>query len=74
MAQVRFSRHARRRMKLYDINEEAVTKLLPLADEPGRQSVTRHLPGRRLPIKVVYEVKTEETVVITAYPVKKATR
>ncbi len=59
-------------MQLYDISDDSVINILPLANEEGRHAVTRHSPGHTLPIKVVYEVQAQETVVITAYPVKKA--
>jgi hypothetical protein len=72
MAQVSFSRHARRRMQLYEISQDTVIDILPLMDVVGRHTATRHSPGHKFPIKVVYEVQSEETIVITAYPVKKA--
>ena len=72
MATVSFSRHARRRMQLYEISQDTVIDILPLSDVVGRHTATRHLPGHKFPVKVVYEVRAEETIVITAYPVKKA--
>ncbi len=72
MAQVRFSRHAKRRMQLYEITEDAVIGIFPPADTLGRHNTTGHSPDHKLPIKVVYEVHAQETVVITAYPLKKA--
>ncbi|MDP6631692.1 MAG: DUF4258 domain-containing protein [Kiritimatiellia bacterium] len=71
MAQILFSRHAKRRMRLYKISQDDVAGMLPSTDTLGRQAITRRLTEHKYPIKVVYEVQNESTVVITAYPVKK---
>lgn len=71
MAQIHFSRHAKRRMRLYRISQDAVADMLPSTDTPGRHAITRRLADHKYPIKVVYDVQKESTVVITAYPVKK---
>lgn len=72
MAQVRFSLHAKRRMMLYGIANDTVVGILPVADTLRRHAITRQIPGHKYPVKVVYEVKNESTVVITAYPLRKA--
>ncbi len=72
MTEIRFSRHAKRRMQPYDISQDVVIGILPLADAEGRHTVTRRSPGHKFPIKVVYKVHAQGTVVITTYPVKKA--
>jgi len=59
-------------MQPYEINQDTVIDILPLMDVVGHHTATRHSPGHKFPIKVVYEVRAEGTIVITAYPVKKA--
>lgn len=73
MLRIRFSRHARRRMKLYNILEETVTAMVQEADrESGRHKVVKEASGFSLPLKVVFDVETaENAIVITAYPVRR---
>ncbi len=73
MSSVRFSRHARRRVKLYGIAERTVCQILSEADvRPGRHEVAKLVSEHVLPVKVVYDVKPGEQIVITAYPLKRA--
>ena len=60
--------HARERMELYDISEEAVRSVLEEADEQGQANFGRlyaqKLIRHRL-IRVVYNQGAGETVVVT---------
>lgn len=60
--------HARERMELYDIPEDAVRSVLDEADELGQANFGRlyaqKLIGHRL-IRIVYNQGTDGTVVIT---------
>ena len=75
--QIRFSRHARRRMKLYDIDETDVedvvlTKVLGSPGIVGRVEVVeeRFENKYRYPLKVVFVVENEQIEIVTAYPLK----
>jgi len=73
---ISFSRHAKRRMKLYGITERDVMRVL---DEGECETDHTHktsfvldaLQGFKYPLKVVTVETSESRLVITAYPVKK---
>ena len=72
MKSIQFSRHAKRRMKLYHISEQIVRDLLQKPSEGcGHHELIETVEGWRLPIKVVYNENVEQMMVITAYPVKR---
>jgi len=74
---LRYSRHAKRRMALYDICEEDVGLVVREGEredlpEPGRVSFKLHLAsGFKYPIKVVALEQGKDLLVITAYPLKR---
>ena len=69
---IEFSRHAKRRAKLYKIPESTVQKALrPLVLTQGEHEIIKDIPGFDLPIKIVITVKDELGTVITNYPLKK---
>lgn len=74
MLRIRFSRHARRRIELYNILEDTVAAMVQEADaEPGRHELVKKVAGFSLPLKVVFDVETaEDATVITAYPLRRA--
>jgi len=76
MKGIRFSRHARRRMKLYGIPEDTVIVIVQGCDAgAGRHEVVSDVQGSVLPLKVVFEVRPEpESLVITASPLRRAKR
>ena len=75
---ISFSRHAKRRMKLYGITERDVMRVI----DEGESETDHHthktnfvldaLKGFKYPLKVVIVETSESRLVITAYPVKKA--
>ena len=76
-----FSRHARRRMRLYNISEEDVLSAIlhhnpELAFLEGKQEVIskKILSVHGHPIKVVFLVENDIITVVTAYPLKKGLR
>jgi hypothetical protein len=76
MLTVRYSRHARRRMALYRIEEDDVTNVIETGtmetSKEGKVSFVGKLePKFRYPIKVVGIEEAESFLVITAYPLKK---
>ena len=70
--EIKFSRHAKRRMKLYNISEVIIQNLLVEADQDNKHEIVRDVPGFKYPIKVVFEKKVNLISVITVYPLKRA--
>lgn len=70
-----FSRHAKRRAKLYDIKESIILEILKNMDlTNGVHEIIREFPGYKLPLKIVVSVEGEIATVITNYPLKKGWR
>ena len=71
---INFSRHAKRRAKLYNIPESTIEEILMDLDlQDGEHELIRDIPGFKYPIKIVVsvEVKSDIINVITNYPLKK---
>jgi hypothetical protein len=67
-----FSRHAKRRMKLYKISESWLESLLIEKQfGSGKHILLEQSPDHSLPIKIVIQAKEDEIVIITSYPLKK---
>ncbi|OHB94488.1 MAG: hypothetical protein A3E19_01240 [Planctomycetes bacterium RIFCSPHIGHO2_12_FULL_52_36] len=73
-----FTRHARRRMRLYEISqeevEEAVSKPDKIDIESNRKVVYKIFAQRfkGMPLKVVYVKEEGDVVILSAYPLKKS--
>lgn len=69
---VNFSRHAKRRAKLYNISEETVEKLVEAMHlEKGRHKILKHVVDFKYPLKIVVDVEDNVITIITNYPLKK---
>jgi hypothetical protein len=69
---IRFSRHAKRRAKLYEIPELMVEKILLDSDlSNGEHELIRDVAGFKYPIKIVVLVENDLMNVVTNYPLKK---
>jgi hypothetical protein len=69
---VKFSRHAKRRAKLFKIPESDIRKVLrPLKLAQGEHEIVKDIQGFGFPIKIVVAVEGELGTVITNYPLKK---
>ena len=67
-----FSRHAKRRIKLYNISESKLFEILNSLDlSDGEHELIRDISGFCYPIKIVVAVENNDVVVITSYPLKK---
>ena len=66
-----FSRHAKRRMKLYGISEKDVIRVLNGLKNIKETSVVRAISGFKYPIKVVFKEENDEIIIVTAYPLKR---
>ncbi|MBF0200439.1 MAG: hypothetical protein HQK66_03830 [Desulfamplus sp.] len=69
---INFSRHARRRAKLYKIPEDIIREILLDTDfSDGEHEVIKNVTGFKYPIKTVVAVEAGTITVITNYPLKK---
>ena len=69
---IRFSRHAKRRARLYGISESTVRRLLEEANlVVGEQVIIGPVSGLRYPLKIVVSFDGEIITIITNYPLKK---
>jgi len=72
---IKFSRHAKRRVKLYKIPESAIRKILEATDlDEGEYELVKDISGFMFPIKIVVVVEEEVATVVTNYPLKKGRR
>jgi hypothetical protein len=75
---IKFSRHSKRRMRLYAISESTVEAIIERHISSagilyGKNEFVDHQTKSRVgfPIKVVYSLEKNHAVVITAYPLKR---
>jgi len=69
---VKFSRHAKRRAKLYKIPETTVERILADSNlSNGEHEIVKDVSGFKYPIKIVVSVESNMINVITSYPLKK---
>ena len=70
--EIKFSRHAKRRAKLYEISETTITAILTKMNlHQGEHEIIKHVPGFKYPLKIVVSVEENLITVITNYPIKK---
>ncbi len=68
---IKFSRHAKRRGKLYGITEDTVIQLLKREKLiAGKHEIVANVDGFRFPLKVVIDVHDGIITIITNYPLK----
>jgi len=69
---IKFSRHAKRRAKLYNISEEIIRGILEKKELlEGNQEIIEHVECFKYPLKIVVSVENDIVTVITNYPLKK---
>jgi hypothetical protein len=69
---IKFSRHAKRRGKLYGIPEAIIVNILNGVNlRQGENVVIKDIVGFKYPLKIVVSVEKDITTVITNYPLKK---
>ena len=73
---IRFSRHAKRRMALYDIDEREVFIVIEEGEKQelpdGKVCFIFKIDKFKYPLKVVAVGKPDYLTIVTAYPLKKA--
>jgi hypothetical protein len=68
---IKFSRHAKRRARLYGISESTVADIVTKMNLPhGEHEIIKDI-GQKYPLKIVVSVKKDTVSVITNYPLKK---
>ena len=76
---IKFSRHAKRRMRLYDISESTVQKRIESffgaksSISSGKNEIIDDLviSGQKYPLKIVFSYEENHITIITAYPLKR---
>ncbi|MDP3030063.1 MAG: DUF4258 domain-containing protein [Deltaproteobacteria bacterium] len=69
---IKFSRHAKRRAKLYEISETTIKDILTNMNlHQGEHEIIKDVPGFKYPLKIVVSVEEDLITVITNYPLKK---
>ncbi|GAN32503.1 MAG: DUF4258 domain-containing protein [Candidatus Brocadia sp. AMX2] len=69
---IKFSRHAKRRAKLYKIPESKILKILEEKElTQGTREIIENVEGFKYPLKIVVAVKEDTMTIITNYPLKK---
>jgi len=69
-----FTRHARTRMQLYNIPQYFISNLLEeeiILGQLGKQVIVKSVKGTQYPIKIVFEVREKDIIIITVYPLKR---
>ncbi len=70
--QIKFSRHSKRRGKLYKIKESIITDILANMKIPqGEHAIIKAVEGFKYPLKIVVNVEEDLITVVTNYPLKK---
>jgi hypothetical protein len=70
--EIRLSRHARRRAKLYGISSSTISDVIGSRSlSQGNHEIVTNSGGLAYPLKVVVLVEGDVATVITAYPLKR---
>jgi hypothetical protein len=70
--EIKFSRHAKRRAKLYGISQTMITDILKTVSlHKGEHEIIKGVPGFKYPLKIVVSVENDLITVITNYSLKK---
>ena len=65
------SRHARRRIKLYKLERDFIASAISQTSKIGYQETLFEHTNFKYPIKIVFDRKENEVILITCYPQKK---
>ena len=69
---IKFSRHAKRRGKLFNISESTVIDILANMNlRQGEHEIIKDVVGFQYPLKIVVSIEKDAATVITNYPLKK---
>jgi hypothetical protein len=70
---IKFSRHAKRRAKLYNISGSIILRVLGNKDlsHQGMNEIVENVEGFKYPLKIVVAVEDDVITIVTNYPLKK---
>lgn len=69
---IKFSRHAKRRAKVYKISESIILEILKGTElSQGEHVIVRNVAGFKYPLKIVIAVEGDIITIKTNYPLKK---
>jgi hypothetical protein len=70
---INFSRHAKRRAKLYNVSESIILKVLEdkKLSHQGSTEIVENVEGFKYPLKIVVAVEADVITIVTNYPLKK---
>ena len=69
---IKFSRHAKRRAKLYNIQESTILNILQNIElSQGMHEIIKNVEGFEYPLKIIIAVENDITTVVTNYPLRK---
>jgi hypothetical protein len=72
LVEVKFSRHATRRAKLYGIAESIIEDIITgLNLREGEHEIIKDVVGFKYPLKMVVSIEKDTATIITNYPLKK---
>jgi len=70
--EIKFSRHAKRRAKLYKIPESTILGILEGKDfTQGKEEIIENVEGFSYPLKIIIAVENDIITIETNYPLKK---
>jgi len=70
--EIKFSRHAKRRLQLYKIPTGIIIEVLEEKElASGNQAIVKNVEGFKYPLKIVLAIENDIITVITSYPLKK---
>ncbi|HDZ01704.1 MAG TPA: hypothetical protein ENH52_09635 [Nitrospirae bacterium] len=69
---IKFSRHAKRRAKLYKIPGFVISEILENMEfSHGRNEIIKKAAGFKFPLKIIVDMKNDILTVVTTYPLRK---
>lgn len=69
---IKFSRHAKRRARLYGIPEATISDIIMKMDlKQGEHEIIKDVAGFKYPLKIIVSVEEHWIKVVTNYPLKK---
>jgi hypothetical protein len=67
-----FSRHAKRRARLYKIRETVILEILGNMElSHGKHEIIKKLEGFKFSLKIVVDVKNDILTIVTNYPLRR---
>jgi nitric oxide synthase oxygenase domain/subunit len=69
---ISFSRHAKRRAKLYKIPETVILEILGNMElSHGKHEIIKKVDGHKFSLKIVVDIKNDILTIVTNYPLRR---